>query len=64
MSIQPKKWNKEMFTKFQCEKGLIMHFKTGKNADLVEKYMNDAMEQMTDDEFVAMNERISIACFS
>lgn len=54
-------WNDEMFSTFQCEMGLIFHLKTGKNPDMVDKYLADAEAQMTEDEFVAMMQRIANA---
>jgi len=54
-------WNDEMFSALQCEMGLIFHLKTGKNAEHVEAYLADAEAQMSEDEFVAMMQRVAVA---
>lgn len=53
-----KPWTKDMFTKFQCEVGMISALK-GRKGLPSDKYIDDAMAQMTDEEFVAMMSRVN-----
>lgn len=60
-TIMPAEYFDDHFTPAQCEGGIIMGLLGNKKAEaLSDRYLADAMEQMSDDDFVAMMQRIAI----